>query len=174
MNSIKAPFFRTAEEVDQYFAGDRIKCLICGMQFRRLWAHLAAKHKTSVDDYRVQFGLPWTRGLTSSASNAAAGWTPARKKKARKLAKKTRFFELAHASNRRQLAPFLKEQAIQNLGKHAVGFGDSFERQVRILFAKGLTDGAIAKKLGVGRATVTYRTMHWRKQRRRLKTKPSI
>jgi orotate phosphoribosyltransferase-like protein len=37
---------------------------------------------------------------------------------------------------------------------------------VRALFDKGLTDAAIARALDVGRATVTYRTMHWRKRKR--------
>jgi hypothetical protein len=162
-----SPYFRTPQEVERYFAGKTIKCLICGKQFRRLGSHLAAKHKSGVDDYRAQFGLPWTRGLTSAASNAVAGWTLARKKKARKLAQKTRFFDLAHSSRRRQLAPFLNKQAIENLGKHAIGFGEVFERNVRTLFAKGLTDAAIAKELGVGRATITHRTMFWRKRRLR-------
>ena len=41
-----------------------------------------------------------------------------------------------------------------------------FERRVRALFDKGLTDAAIARALDVGRATVTYRSMHWRKRKR--------
>jgi orotate phosphoribosyltransferase-like protein len=52
------------------------------------------------------------------------------------------------------------------LGKHAVGFGKAFERRVRALFDKGLTDAAIAQALDAGRATVTYRTTHWRKRKR--------
>jgi hypothetical protein len=92
--------------------------------------------------------------------------TDERKAKARKLARKNRFFERAHLTRRRAPAPFLKAEAIQNLGKHAVGFGKAFERRVRALFDKGLTDAAIARALDVGRATVTYRTMHWRKRKR--------
>jgi len=160
-------FFRTPQEVEHYFAGKTIRCLVCGEEFRRLGGHLAAKHGLRVDGYREKFGLPWTRGLTSAASNAAAGWTTARKRNARRLAQKTCFFKLSRSSERRQLAPFLNEQAIQNLGRHAIGFGEVFERRVRVLFAKGLTDRAIAEKLGVGRATVTYKTMHWRKKGRK-------
>ena len=92
--------------------------------------------------------------------------TDERKAKARKLARKNRFFERAHLTPRRAPAPFLKAEAIQNLGKHAVGFGKAFERRVRALFDKGLTDAAIARALDVGRATVTYRSMHWRKRKR--------
>jgi hypothetical protein len=82
------------------------------------------------------------------------------------LARKNRFFERAHATPRRAPAPFLKAEAVKNLGKHAVGFGKAFERRVRALFDEGVTDAAIARALNVGRTTVTYRTMHWRKRKR--------
>ena len=123
---------------------------------------MAAKHEMSVDEYRTRFGLPWSRGLASATSVASSGWTDERKAKARKLARVNRFFEQAHLTPRRAAAPFLKAEAVKNLGKHAMGFGKTFERRVRVLFDKGLTDAAIAQALGVGRATVTYRTTHWR------------
>jgi hypothetical protein len=160
------PSFKTRREIERYFGGKTIECLICRQRFRRLGGHLAAKHELSVDEYRSRFGLPWTRGLTSAASVASSGWTDERKAEARKLARKSRFFERAHLTPRRAPAPFLKVEAIQNLGQHAVGFGKEFERRVRALFDKGLTDAAIAHALDVGRATVTYRTMHWRKRKR--------
>jgi hypothetical protein len=153
-------------DVERYFGGKTIECLLCRQHFRRLGRHLAAMHEMSADEYRIQFGLPWTRGLTSAASVASSGWTDERKAKARKLARINRFFERAHLAPRRALAPFLKAEAVENLGKHAVGFGQAFERKVGALFDKGLTDAAIARALDVGRATVTYRTMHWRKRRR--------
>jgi DNA-binding NarL/FixJ family response regulator len=121
----------------------------------------------SGNEYRLQFGLPWTRGLTSAASRAESGWTEERKAKTRKLARKTQFFKLAHAVPRREFAPFLKAEAIGHLGHHAVGFGKAFEQRVRILFDKGLTDAAIAQKLHVSRSTVTYCTTLWRKPKRK-------
>ena len=160
------PAFKTRRDIERYFGGKTIECLFCGQRFRRLGGHLAAKHEMSVDEYRTRFGLPWTRGLTSAASAASSGWTNKRKAKARRLARINQFFERAHLTRRRAPAPFLKTEAIQNLGKHAVGFGKAFERQVRALFDKGLTDAAVARALDVGRATVTYRTMHWRKNKR--------
>ena len=160
------PAFKTRRDIQRYFGGKTIECLFCGQRFRRLGGHLAAKHQMSVDEYRTRFGLPWTRGLTSAASAASSGWTDKRKAKARKLARINRFFEWAHLTPRRAPAPFLQTEAVQNLGKHAVGFGKAFERRVRALFDKGLTDAAIARALDVGRATVTYRTMHWRKNKR--------
>ena len=161
-----APAFKTRRDVERYFGGKTIECLLCGHRFRRLSRHLAAKHALSGDEYRTRFGLPWSRGLTSAASAASSGWTDKRKARARKLAHVNRFFEQAHLTRRREAAPFLKAEAAKNLGKHAVGFGEAFERRVRALFDKGLTDAAIAQALGAGRATVTYRTTHWRKQKR--------
>jgi ROS/MUCR transcriptional regulator protein len=142
-----AAAFKTRRDVERYFGGKSIECLLCRQRFRRLGGHLAAKHEISVDEYRSRFGLPWSRGLTSAASVASSGWTDERKAKARKLARKNRFFERAHLTARRAPAPFLKAQAIQNLGKHAVGFGKAFEQRVHALFDKGLTDAAIARAL---------------------------
>ena len=131
------PAFKTRRDIERYFGGKTIECLFCGQRFRRLGGHLAAKHEMSVDEYRTRFGLPWTRGLTSAALAASSGWTDKRKAKARRLARINRFFERAHLTRRRAPAPFLKTEAIQNLGKHAVGFGKAFERRVRALFDKG-------------------------------------
>jgi predicted transcriptional regulator len=87
------PAFKTRRDVERYFGGKTIECLLCGQRFRRLAGHLAAKHEMSVDGYRTRFGLPWSRGLTSAASVASSGWTDVRKAKARKLARKNRFFD---------------------------------------------------------------------------------
>jgi predicted transcriptional regulator len=76
MPSKRSSPFRTRKEVERYFNGETIKCLLCGQRFRRLGQHLAAKHDINVDDYRRRFGLPWSRGLTSAASRKASGWNP--------------------------------------------------------------------------------------------------
>jgi len=101
-------------------------------------------------------------GLTSAASRKASGWNPERKEKARKVARKTRFFERAHPTPHREPAPFLKTQSIQNLGSHAAGFDEAFEEKVLTLFYEELTDAAIARVLNVERSTVAKRTMRWR------------
>jgi predicted transcriptional regulator len=83
------PAFKTRREIELYFRGDTIECLMCGRHFKRLQMHLAAKHGVAADEYKSRFGLPWTRGLTSAASLANSGWTGERKAKARKLARKS-------------------------------------------------------------------------------------
>jgi hypothetical protein len=62
----------------------------------------------------------------------------------------------------------VREDAIHSEPRdHAVGFGEAFKRKVRTLSDKGLTDAAIARKFKVGRATVTYCAMAWRKAQKR-------
>jgi hypothetical protein len=73
--------FKTRRDIARYFGGNTIECLICGRRFKRLHTHLAAKHGIAADDYKKQFGLPWTRGLTSATSLANSGWTDERKAK---------------------------------------------------------------------------------------------
>jgi hypothetical protein len=132
------PAFKTRREIERYFSGDTIECLICGRHFQRLQTHLAVKHAVAADAYKRQFGRPWTRGLISAASLANSGWTDERKAKARKLARKSGFFRFAHLAPRREVAPFLKAEAIEHLGVNAKGFGEKFDVRVRALAEMGL------------------------------------
>jgi hypothetical protein len=83
--------------------------------------------------------------------------------KARKLARKTRFFKLAHLTPRRELAPFLKTEAVEHLGANAKPFGAKFDAQVRALAKQGLTVRGIARALKVAHSTVLERTTRRRK-----------
>jgi hypothetical protein len=160
--------FKTRRDIERYFSGDTIECLICGRHFKRLQTHLAAKHGVAAGEYKRRFGLPWTRGLTSAASLANSGWTDERKAKARWLARKSRFFELAHLTPRRELAPFLKDEAVKHLGTNAKAFGGKFDARVHALAEKGLSIRAIARMLKVAHSTVLERTKRWRKGKPKL------
>jgi hypothetical protein len=154
--------FTTRREIDRYFSGETIECLLCGRRFRRLGRHLPPAHGVSVNEYRLRFGLPWSRGLTSAASLAASGWTAERKAQAKRLARRSRFFELAHLTSRRKIAPFVKAEAIEHLGIDPRTLSEAFKEQVRTLFDRGLSDRAIARKLAVSTSTVNRRTKRWR------------
>jgi hypothetical protein len=167
MQTKKPPLFRTRRQVERYFGGKTIKCLLCGKRFGRLSFHLAAKHGVTTDDYKSRYGLPWRRGLTSAQSHANSGWNRDRKEKASRLARRSRFFQFASAASRREVAPFLKVEAVRHLRAKAAGFDKGFESRVRVLFTKGLTDAAIAKALKVNRMTVNRRTKRWRKPKRK-------
>jgi hypothetical protein len=119
-------------------------------------------HGMTAAEYKVRFGLPWSRGLTSAASHRNSGWNAKRRARARRLAKLTRFFEFAHPSSRRESPTYIRKEWTKNLGGRATGFGQKFERKVRALFDKGLPDGEIAQSLGVARMTVNKRTRKWR------------
>ena len=58
---MKLPF-KTKEDIEYYFKGDKIQCLICGKWFKALNGHFKA-HGLNVDQYKEMFGLPWSRGL---------------------------------------------------------------------------------------------------------------
>jgi|688.fasta_scaffold336989_2 hypothetical protein len=57
--------FTSMEEVDAYFAQDPLPCLICGKAYHGLYAHIQMSHKMLLDDYKSEFGIPWTRKLNS-------------------------------------------------------------------------------------------------------------
>ncbi len=57
--------FKSKEEVDAYFASEKIQCLLCGRWFEHIGGtHMIRKHGISADEYREMYGLPWGRGLS--------------------------------------------------------------------------------------------------------------
>ena len=172
MRTAKRHPFRTRREVERYFGGKTIKCLLCGKRFGRLSFHLAAKHSVTTDDYKSRFGLPWSWGLTSAQSYVNSGWNDDRRAKASRLARRSRFFKFAHSVPHRKVAPFLKAEVVKNFGVNAVGFGKRFESRVHVLFDRGFTDAAIARALNVNRTTVNLRTKHWRRPKRKRNGRP--
>jgi len=61
--------FKNREEINAYFQGDKIECLLCGKYFKALATHIVRIHEYTVDEYKKEFGLPWGRGLTSDDTN---------------------------------------------------------------------------------------------------------
>ena len=59
--------FTTIQEMNDYLNQDLIDCLICGKRLHCLAPHLAAIHKVSAADYKAQYGLPYSKGLTCTS-----------------------------------------------------------------------------------------------------------
>ncbi len=64
----KTDKFETDEEVEAYFSGDKIQCLLCGKWYKELSLHLRRIHDVTPDDYREKYGIPWKQGLTGCIS----------------------------------------------------------------------------------------------------------
>jgi ROS/MUCR transcriptional regulator protein len=62
--------FQTMQEVDDYLSANTITCLVCGKNLQRLNRHLQITHGITPDEYRAQFGIPFSRSLTSAPSRA--------------------------------------------------------------------------------------------------------
>ena len=58
--------FTSIKELNAYYADEQIECLLCGNEFNALNHHLRTKHEMTVDDYRLKFGLPFSRGLNGT------------------------------------------------------------------------------------------------------------
>ena len=91
--------FATPEEIEHYFAGPEITCLLCGRHMRRLERHLRLTHRISADTYRQRYGLPWGRGLISAELRRILAETLARQPR-RPLP------QAAHRPRRRPRQPF--------------------------------------------------------------------
>lgn len=64
--------FQTREELDSYLNADKIVCLLCGLRFTRLAPHLLQKHDVAADAYKIQYGIPFHRGLTTPQNREAS------------------------------------------------------------------------------------------------------
>ncbi len=68
--------FHTKEEVDGYFSGEKIQCLLCGGWFDRISSdHLESIHGATPDEYRERYGIPGTRELTGKGGSQSPGGT---------------------------------------------------------------------------------------------------
>lgn len=59
--------FQSRAELDAYFSGHRITCLLCGGTYRVLDTHLRKVHSINSDDYRERYGIPYLRGLCGAS-----------------------------------------------------------------------------------------------------------
>lgn len=55
--------FSRLEELKAYFNEDKLTCLLCGRRFSQLGNHISQGHGFPKDQYKEQFGIPWTYGL---------------------------------------------------------------------------------------------------------------
>lgn len=55
--------FVTVEEIRDYFANEKVTCLLCGKEYDNLGLHITATHKITKDDYKEKYGIPWSYGL---------------------------------------------------------------------------------------------------------------
>jgi hypothetical protein len=58
--------FKTIDEINRYFHGGDIQCLLCGKTFRTLATHLVRIHGIDADHYKEKYSIPWTMGLSCS------------------------------------------------------------------------------------------------------------
>jgi hypothetical protein len=65
--------FETIAEVEEYLSGETVVCMLCGQQRKALGVHLQKIHGLSPDQYRIDYGIPYTFGLDASATAARKG-----------------------------------------------------------------------------------------------------
>ncbi len=58
--------FKTLDEINEYFDGDLVQCLLCGRWMKSIGRHVTV-HGYTPYDYKERYGLPFSRGLSSSS-----------------------------------------------------------------------------------------------------------
>jgi predicted transcriptional regulator len=119
--------FQTMQEVEDYLSGPDIMCLICGRRFQRLNRHVQHAHDIRPDEYKFEFGIPYSRGLVSLPSGAK---TTAANKRPERIAQIT---QLGKGTRKTQKPPRPNVPAVrdlmQNLWKKMCESGRLFTRE---------------------------------------------
>lgn len=115
--------FETMEQVDAYLSGDKIQCLLCGERMQTLHKHLRHKHGVTSDDYRIQFGIPYKRGLQSAKHKAlaSASKTPADTERILRAGRERKAAIAAGAKTPRSIKPVIPAVRDQHRKRNAAG-----------------------------------------------------
>jgi predicted transcriptional regulator len=106
--------FQTMEEVEKYLSGDTIECLICGKTFGSLSVAHLRSHGITHDEYRIRFGIPFKRSLTSAPFRAKLRAVVDADYIARLRNHRTTVEECSRRAPRRQLSPAVVNQLRKN------------------------------------------------------------
>src|SRR5688572_6007456 len=60
--------FQTSAEIEAYLSESQVTCLLCGKPFFMLAGHIKAAHEMTLDDYKLRYSIPWSRGLVGAAT----------------------------------------------------------------------------------------------------------
>ncbi len=119
------------EEINNYFSGDKLQCLLCGKIYKDIGKHLRI-HDLNIDDYKELYGLPWRKGLVCQETHNC--YSRALKKRTEdnpsfydhvKRYRKDPAFEakLLRAIKNQRFQPFRKEVAQDNISHTASHMG---------------------------------------------------
>lgn len=107
--------FQTKAEIDRYFAGDKVRCLLCGKTYKALHGHLIRAHDVTPDDYRERYGLPWRRGLCGVSTSERLSTSMLRRRQEGFSPDMQAALEEAWRAERRQDQPFFAGVGADNL-----------------------------------------------------------
>lgn len=65
----KVEQFQTLAQLDDYFAEEKLQCLICGHAFAGLSQHINHQHAMSSREYQLAYGIPFGRGLVGCVTS---------------------------------------------------------------------------------------------------------
>jgi hypothetical protein len=112
--------FENMYEVQKYLSGDRITCLLCGKEYKKLGNHLLKIHGVTVDEYKEKYQIPWTYSLaTIETQEAYRAATLKRIADGFEPPKKTGIDQEKMILAKKRTCPHKKEISINNLGDEA-------------------------------------------------------
>ena len=170
---LKTKPFETIEEVRDYLSDDIVVCLLCGAEKKTLGMHLNAVHRMTSDEYRQQFGIPWTYPLQGEATRALFREHGKRnvRKNPQLLANPTRGKSVKHrdfvpATKRQQRAVLISYNDKLRSGnevhykKGCAKLGEITVRQIRLDRGTGLSFSQLANRYQISKTAARRACTH--------------
>lgn len=115
--------FSEVAQIRDYFAQEKLQCLLCGREYGNLGLHITRGHSVSHDDYKAEFGIPWTYGLAGTKFKTTLSRRFKKMIKEGKIKKPTKaHLKNLHAATRKKNHPiveaFRKESRRKLLEQH--------------------------------------------------------
>lgn len=155
------PAFESKSEVDSYLGGEEIICLLCGGSFISIGHHVARSHSMSARDYKIKFGLPITKGISTEESKAR--W----RQNIKKTRDSGRLAEQDAAFQKPRIAASLRPAA---QAPRYVRADRRFDQKkiydILVLIKSGATLNAACKQAGVPSRTWLFNLLKGRKELR--------
>lgn len=109
--------FESIESVREYTSRERVICLLCGREFKKLGSHIEKVHEITRDEYRELYNIPYRHPLSCGETRALYSENMKRKIEDGTIVPDPEIWKVAVATKKR-MPKFKGEIASQNLGAH--------------------------------------------------------
>ena len=111
--------FSNMDEVREYTSGERVVCLLCGREFKKLGSHIEKIHGITRDEYREMYNIPYRHPLSCEETKSLYSANMKKRIDDGDIILDPEIWKVAVATKKR-VPKFKGEIALQNLAEHSL------------------------------------------------------